>query len=107
MEILLEPTSNKLMINLTKAGNPVKNILLKLNLSDHKSILTDLQVTPTKPRQMTKPYSSHRFIANCLNVGNLKMEVKDLALIVACSSDLMMVDFGEALERCKDCWKLP
>nr|GEY66465.1 retrovirus-related Pol polyprotein from transposon TNT 1-94 [Tanacetum cinerariifolium] len=43
MEILLEPTSNKLMIILTKARNPVKKILLKLNLSDHKSILTDLQ----------------------------------------------------------------
>ncbi|GKD67382.1 hypothetical protein Tco_1309490, partial [Tanacetum coccineum] len=25
----------------TLAGNPVKNILLKLNLSDHRSILTD------------------------------------------------------------------
>nr|GEV68047.1 reverse transcriptase domain-containing protein [Tanacetum cinerariifolium] len=41
-----------------------------------QSILTDLQVTPTKPRRMTKPYSSHRFIANCFNAGNLKMEVK-------------------------------
>nr|GEW49820.1 hypothetical protein [Tanacetum cinerariifolium] len=41
-----------------------------------KSILTDLQVTPTKPGRMTKPYSSHRFIANCFNAGNLKMEVK-------------------------------
>nr|GEY50168.1 putative nucleotidyltransferase, ribonuclease H [Tanacetum cinerariifolium] len=30
-------------IILTKAGNPVKKILLKLNLSDHRSILTDLQ----------------------------------------------------------------
>nr|GEV41301.1 retrotransposon protein, putative, Ty1-copia subclass [Tanacetum cinerariifolium] len=27
---------------------------------------------------MTKPYSSHSFIANCLNVGNLKMEVKPI-----------------------------
>ncbi|GJV07255.1 hypothetical protein Tco_1344911 [Tanacetum coccineum] len=45
MEILLEPTSNKLMV----AGNPVKKILLKLNLSDHKSILTDLKVSPTNP----------------------------------------------------------
>nr|GEY21609.1 hypothetical protein [Tanacetum cinerariifolium] len=35
-----------------------------------------LLVTPTKPRRMTKPYSSHRFIANCLNAGNFKMEVK-------------------------------
>ncbi|GKD54422.1 hypothetical protein Tco_1287809 [Tanacetum coccineum] len=32
MEILLEPASNKLMV----AGNPVKKILLKLNLSDHR-----------------------------------------------------------------------
>nr|GEZ77470.1 ribonuclease H [Tanacetum cinerariifolium] len=39
-----------------------------------RSILTDLQVTPTKPGRMTKLYSSHRFIANCFNVRNLKME---------------------------------
>nr|GFB44065.1 hypothetical protein [Tanacetum cinerariifolium] len=56
--------------------NPVKKILLKLNLSDHRSILTDLLVTPTKLGRMTNPYSSHRFIANCFNAGNLKMEVK-------------------------------
>nr|GEV04791.1 reverse transcriptase domain-containing protein [Tanacetum cinerariifolium] len=41
-----------------------------------RSILTDLHVTPTKPERMTKPYSSHRFIANCFNAGNIKMEVK-------------------------------
>nr|GEY96408.1 helicase [Tanacetum cinerariifolium] len=41
-----------------------------------ESILTDLQVTPTKPGRMTKPYSSHRFIANCFNARNLKIEVK-------------------------------
>ncbi|GJU08404.1 hypothetical protein Tco_1124834 [Tanacetum coccineum] len=56
MEILLDPTSNKLMVEHaeydesntyvlerfnTSAGNPVKKILLKLNLSDHRSILTD------------------------------------------------------------------
>nr|GEZ04034.1 hypothetical protein [Tanacetum cinerariifolium] len=70
--------SDKDKIILTKSRNPVKKILLKLNLSDHRSILTDLQVTPTKPVRMTKPYSSHRFIANCFNAGNLKMEVKYL-----------------------------
>ncbi|GJV23762.1 hypothetical protein Tco_1376457 [Tanacetum coccineum] len=63
MEILLEPTSNKLMVEHaefdesnthvserfnTSPGNPVKEILLKLNLPDHMSILTDLKVTPTK-----------------------------------------------------------
>nr|GEU54477.1 hypothetical protein [Tanacetum cinerariifolium] len=47
MEILLEPTSNKLM------------------------------VTPTKPGRMTKPYSSHCFMANCFNAENLNIEVKD------------------------------
>ncbi|GJS42216.1 hypothetical protein Tco_0567259, partial [Tanacetum coccineum] len=43
MEILLESTSNKLMVERfdTSARNPVKKILLKLNLPDHKSILTD------------------------------------------------------------------
>ncbi|GJX47401.1 hypothetical protein Tco_0272591 [Tanacetum coccineum] len=55
MEILPEPTSNKLMVEHaeydesntyvlerfnTTAGNPVKKILLKLNLSDHR-ILKD------------------------------------------------------------------
>nr|GEU78050.1 hypothetical protein [Tanacetum cinerariifolium] len=32
----------------------------------------DLQVTPTKPGRITKPYSSHRFIANYFNAGNFK-----------------------------------
>ncbi|GJU76500.1 hypothetical protein Tco_1273570 [Tanacetum coccineum] len=46
MEILLEPTSNKLLVERfdTSAGNPVKEILLKLNLPDHRSILTDLKI---------------------------------------------------------------
>ncbi|GJZ85220.1 hypothetical protein Tco_0650559 [Tanacetum coccineum] len=60
-----------------RAGNPVKKILLKLNLSDHRSILMDLKVTPTKPGRMTKLYSSPRFIANYFNARYLKMEVPD------------------------------
>ncbi|GJS38313.1 hypothetical protein Tco_0563356 [Tanacetum coccineum] len=40
MEILLEPTSNKLLVDSTlQAGNPVKEILPKLNLPDHRFIL--------------------------------------------------------------------
>ncbi|GJX78733.1 putative reverse transcriptase domain-containing protein [Tanacetum coccineum] len=53
MEILLEPTSNKLMVEhaeldesnthvlerfYTSAGNPIKEILLKLNLHDHRKL---------------------------------------------------------------------
>ncbi|GJV42741.1 hypothetical protein Tco_1421181 [Tanacetum coccineum] len=60
----------------TSAGNPVKEILLKLNLPDHRSILTYSKVTPTKHGQKTKPYSSPRFIANGFNAGYLNMEVK-------------------------------
>nr|GEV39325.1 hypothetical protein [Tanacetum cinerariifolium] len=78
MEIPLEPTSNKFMVErlYTSAGNHVKEILLKLNLPDHRSILTDSKVTPTKHGRMTKPYSYPCFIANCLNAGYLNMEVK-------------------------------
>nr|GEU93281.1 hypothetical protein [Tanacetum cinerariifolium] len=60
----------------TLADYPIKEILLKLNLPDHRSILMDSHVTPTKRKRMTKPYSSLRFIANCFNAGYLKMEVK-------------------------------
>ncbi|GJQ92654.1 hypothetical protein Tco_0003793 [Tanacetum coccineum] len=45
MEILLELTSNKLKVDsILQAGNPVKEILLKLNLPDHRSILTDSKI---------------------------------------------------------------
>nr|GEV13869.1 hypothetical protein [Tanacetum cinerariifolium] len=84
MEILLEPTSNKLMV-VTHWFTVI--VLSALRCSDNEnmsslmnlivmSILTDLQVTQTKPGRMTKPYSSHRFIANCFNAGKLKIEVK-------------------------------
>nr|GEU94395.1 putative reverse transcriptase domain-containing protein [Tanacetum cinerariifolium] len=49
----------------TTARNPIKEILLKLNLPYHRLILMDSKVTPTKHERMTKPYSSLKFIANC------------------------------------------
>nr|GEX43243.1 hypothetical protein [Tanacetum cinerariifolium] len=48
-----------------------ENTLSLINLI-LRSILTNLQVTPTKPGLMTKPYSSHRFIANCFIARNFK-----------------------------------
>nr|GEV96008.1 reverse transcriptase domain-containing protein [Tanacetum cinerariifolium] len=57
-------------------GNPIKEILLKLNLPDYRSILMDSQVTPTNHRRMTKTYSSPHFVANCFNARHVKMEVK-------------------------------
>ncbi|GJV70507.1 putative reverse transcriptase domain-containing protein [Tanacetum coccineum] len=65
-------TSSRAKDSILQAGNPVKEILLKLNLPDHRSILTDLKVTPTEHGQMTKPYSSPRFIANCFNADSHK-----------------------------------
>ncbi|GKA26239.1 hypothetical protein Tco_0712348 [Tanacetum coccineum] len=59
-----------------KLGNHVKEILLKFNLPDHRSILTDSKVTPTNHGRMAKPYSFPCFIANYFNAGYLKMEVK-------------------------------
>ncbi|GJV28033.1 hypothetical protein Tco_1384481 [Tanacetum coccineum] len=44
-----ESNANMLERFYTSAGNPVKEILLKLNLPDHRSILTDSKVTPTTP----------------------------------------------------------
>ncbi|GKB07863.1 hypothetical protein Tco_0836147, partial [Tanacetum coccineum] len=51
MEILLQPTSNKLSGERfdTSARNPVKEILLKLNLPDHRSILMDLKMEVKVP----------------------------------------------------------
>nr|GEX00575.1 hypothetical protein [Tanacetum cinerariifolium] len=80
MELILEQTQqgicHEVSMILTLAGNPVNEILLKLNLPNHRSILMDSQVTLNKHGRITKPYSSHRFIANCFNAGHFKMEVK-------------------------------
>ncbi|GJW93918.1 zinc finger, CCHC-type, retrotransposon gag domain protein [Tanacetum coccineum] len=46
----------------TLAGNPVKEILLKLNLPDHRSILTDSKVTPTKHRYLVPSNSQRRSV---------------------------------------------
>ncbi|GKC99277.1 hypothetical protein Tco_1169552 [Tanacetum coccineum] len=44
MEILLEPTSNKLLVDsILVAGNPVKEILLNLNLPDHSNNVLKLK----------------------------------------------------------------
>ncbi|GJW44434.1 hypothetical protein Tco_0073233 [Tanacetum coccineum] len=44
----------------TTAGNPVKKILLKLNLSDHRSILTDSKVDDLKMLKITMSNTSSR-----------------------------------------------
>nr|GEW23844.1 ATP-dependent DNA helicase PIF2-like [Tanacetum cinerariifolium] len=67
MEILLEPTSNKLMINLTKLGNPVKKILLKLNLSDHRKLKDrgeELVLSDEQKKNLCLLYIEHMLLSN-------------------------------------------
>nr|GEV29199.1 hypothetical protein [Tanacetum cinerariifolium] len=61
-------------ISLTKAGNPVKKILFKLNLSDHKSILTDLQ-KHQDGGEGTWFQLSYKFITTC---SYLTIKFKDI-----------------------------
>ncbi|GJV73575.1 hypothetical protein Tco_1493570 [Tanacetum coccineum] len=70
----------------TSAGNPVKEILLKLNLPDHKSILTDLKVTPTRHGRMTKPcvQRSHSRQA--------KEQAQDLTSMITTSNHKLMIE---------------
>ncbi|GJV70995.1 hypothetical protein Tco_1490990 [Tanacetum coccineum] len=51
-------------------GNHEIEILLKMNLPDHRSVLTDPEVNPTRLGRMTKPYSPTSFIANCFITGS-------------------------------------
>nr|GEV02361.1 hypothetical protein [Tanacetum cinerariifolium] len=74
-------------------------------LDDHlkgirmRSVLMDSQVTPTKPGRITKPYSSHRFIANYFNTRRLKMEVKVLKYQLLSVSLLICLGIHNCVER--------
>ncbi|GJU23203.1 hypothetical protein Tco_1156545 [Tanacetum coccineum] len=61
----------------TTAGNPVKKILLKLNLSDHRSILTDSKVTPTKHGRMTSHVRPPTLLLTVLFQEYLKMVMEE------------------------------
>ncbi|GJQ95069.1 zf-CCHC domain-containing protein [Tanacetum coccineum] len=97
MEILLEPTSNKLMVEHaefdesdtyvlerfnTTAGNPVKKILLKLNLSDHRSILTDSKRQNVKAKEFQRSFrhSDTERLSRSDEVLKLKNFKKDATL---------------------------
>ncbi|GJX88710.1 hypothetical protein Tco_0340724 [Tanacetum coccineum] len=99
MEILLEPTSNKLMVEHaeydesntyvlerfnTTAGNPVKKILLKLNLSDHR-ILKD--GGGVKEFQRSFRHSDTERLSRSDEVLKLKNFKKDATLKLSKSSN--------------------
>ncbi|GJX81017.1 hypothetical protein Tco_0329166, partial [Tanacetum coccineum] len=79
MEILLEPTSNKLMVErfYTSAGNPVKEILLKLNLPDHRKLKDGGEV---KEFQRSFRHSDTERLSRSDEVLKLKNFKKDATL---------------------------
>ncbi|GKB64220.1 hypothetical protein Tco_0920406, partial [Tanacetum coccineum] len=94
MEILLEPTSNKLMVEHaefdesdtyvlerfdTSAGNPVKEILLKLNLSDHRWSWSDEALKSKNFKEISVTLITERF-SQSDEVLKLKNFKKDASL---------------------------
>ncbi|GJX24596.1 hypothetical protein Tco_0230892 [Tanacetum coccineum] len=99
MEILLEPTSNKLMVEHaeydesntyvlekfnTTAGNPVKKILLKLNLSDHRILKDGGEV---KEFQRSFRHSDTERLSRSDEVLKLKNFKKDATLKLSKSTN--------------------
>ncbi|GKB55629.1 hypothetical protein Tco_0911815 [Tanacetum coccineum] len=80
MEIMLESTSNKLMV----ARNPVKKILLKLNLSDHRKLKEGGEV---KEVQRSFRHSDTERLSRSDEVLKLKNFKKDATLKLSKSSN--------------------
>ncbi|GKB02473.1 hypothetical protein Tco_0830562 [Tanacetum coccineum] len=99
MEILLEPTSNKLMVErfYTSAGNPVKEILLKLNLPDHRSILTDLKMVVKVPDSSWLT----RFITTCSYPTDKIIKVKEFQRN-SCHSDTKRLSRSDEVLKLKN-----
>ncbi|GJW84138.1 hypothetical protein Tco_0157283 [Tanacetum coccineum] len=109
MEILLEPASNKLMVEhaefdesnanvlerfYTSAGNPVKEILLKLNLPDHR-ILKDGGEAWTEKEQIDNFLKERRlmrslekFVGGRLYEGDLRLRQKNHMIL---SYDVLII----------------
>ncbi|GKE21209.1 hypothetical protein Tco_1432721, partial [Tanacetum coccineum] len=99
MEILLEPASNKLMVEhaefdesnthvlerfYTSAGNPVKEILLKLNLPDHRLLKDGSEV---KEFQRSFRHSDTERLSRSDEVLKLKNFKKDATLKLSKSTN--------------------
>ncbi|GKA48981.1 hypothetical protein Tco_0741939 [Tanacetum coccineum] len=109
MEILLEPTSDKLMVEHAEfdesnayvlerfyisAGNPVNEILLKLSLPDHKSILTDskievkrrsVKVKELQERCIIKAFQDHQ-------IKKAKKQAQDLKSMITTSIHKLIIE---------------
>nr|GEU67299.1 hypothetical protein [Tanacetum cinerariifolium] len=97
-----EKKESLLTLTQKPAGNPVKEILFKLNLPDHMSILRDSKVTPTKHGEITKPYSSPNFFANCFISGICKDRHGDQEKYEHVGPKVTRSQDGEITRLCKE-----
>ncbi|GJX83545.1 RNA-directed DNA polymerase [Tanacetum coccineum] len=74
----------------TSAGNPVKEILLKLNLPDHMSILTDSKME-------AKCSGIGHYARDCLNLKTLAFVHDDACLIYDTDADVELDEPGDEL----------
>ncbi|GJW47914.1 retrovirus-related pol polyprotein from transposon TNT 1-94 [Tanacetum coccineum] len=63
-----EKVENGIKDSILQAGNPIKNILLKLNLPDHRSILTDSLIRRLNKMVLDELLSRHREAPGCRGV---------------------------------------
>ncbi|GJV85900.1 hypothetical protein Tco_1525798 [Tanacetum coccineum] len=115
MEILLEPTSNKLMVEHvefdesdthvlerfdTSAGNPIKEILPKLNLPYHRSILTDskefikmdMERRSIKVKELQERCIINAFQDHQIKKGQAKEQAQDLKSMITTSIHKLMIE---------------
>ncbi|GKA97157.1 hypothetical protein Tco_0825051 [Tanacetum coccineum] len=98
-----ESNTNMLERFYTSAGNPVKEILLKLNLPDHSSILTDSKILKdggqVKEFQRSFSHSDTERLSRSDEVLKLKNFKKDATLKLFKSTNHKRVR-GEIQEKC-------
>ncbi|GJR05155.1 hypothetical protein Tco_0528139 [Tanacetum coccineum] len=83
-ELTLEQTqqgvSDEVLVSIEGVKNENEKVKLKGEkkeaLLTPRSVLMELEVNPTKPGRMTKPYSSTIFTANCFITGSCKDEME-------------------------------
>ncbi|GJX32940.1 hypothetical protein Tco_0242795 [Tanacetum coccineum] len=86
----------------TTAGNPVKKILLKLNLSDHRSILTDskeylkmvmerqsVKVKEIQERCIIKAFQDYQ-IKKCMSMSVQKSQVHEMTKFTRWQNEIML-----------------
>ncbi|GJZ35143.1 hypothetical protein Tco_0580960 [Tanacetum coccineum] len=103
MELTLEQTQQDVLERFdTSAGNPVKEILLKLNLPDHRLILTDskeyvkmvmerrsVKVKEIQERCIIKAFQDYE-IKKCMSMSVQKSQVHEMAKFTRWRNEIML-----------------